>query len=255
VYPYIAFLALFQAPAPQVGIPLVEDCSESAPVLATLSRSAPAEVRSSVAGYAKTCYAVTAEMNGKSVKGYVLGDGLDAVAEFERQRAAVAASIADVAPAPVAAPAAAPVAKAPPVEKPHYPPFRDFSALDMKGKAVSAHSLKGKVNLVVFWSPTHAVSSRELLLAVRLYGQFQKQGMDALAVSLSGNTPQLKDTLEDYQLRFRSVPNGRDIADGYGIDYENLPRTYVLNENFEVIASGLHGKALEELVNKLVAEK
>ena len=31
--------------------------------------------------------------------------------------------------------------------------------------------------------------------------------------------------------------------------------TYVLNENFEVIASGLHKDALESLVKKLVAAK
>jgi hypothetical protein len=255
VYPYVALLALFQAPAPQAGVPLLDDCSDFAPVLATLSKNSPAEVRSSVAGYAKTCYAVTAEVSGKQVQGYVLGNGLEAVAEFERQRAAVAASIADVAPAPVAAPAVAPEAKAPAVEKPHYPPFRDFSALDMKGRAVSAHSLKGKVNLVVFWSPGKADASRELLLVNRLYAQYRKEGVDALAVNVSGDSPQLRDTLEDYQLGFRSVPSGFDIAARYGIDFQTLPRTFVLNESFEVIASGLHGKALEDLVKSLTAQK
>ena len=255
MYPYIALLALFQAPAPQAGISLVEDCSEFAPVLATLSKSSPAEVRSSVAGYAKTCYAVTAKVNGKQVQGYVQGDGLEAIAEFERQRAAVAASIVDIAPAPVAAPAVAPEAKAPAVEKPHYPPFRDFSGLDMKGKAVSAHSLKGKVNLVVFWSPTNKPSFADLLVVARLYGQFKQQGVDALSVNLSGDTPGLRDLLDDLHSGFRTIPNGADIAASYGINFDNLPRIYVLNENTEVIASGLRGKALEDLVKKLVAEK
>lgn len=255
MYPYVAFLLLFQAPAQPEGIPLVEDCSESAPVLTTLSKNAPVEVRSSVAGYAKTCYAVTAVVNGKSVKGYVLGDGLSAIAEFERQMAAVAASMEDVAPAPAPAPAVAPAPKAPPVEKPHYPPFRDFTGIDTKGKAVSAHSLKGKVKLVVFWSPTSKASYGDLLAAVRLYGQFKGQGLDALSVSLSGNTSALRDTVEDIHPGFRTIPNGLDIATSYGIDYDNLPRTYILNENTEVIASGLHGKAIEDVVKKLLAEK
>ena len=255
MYPYIALLALFQAPAPQAGIPLLDDCSDSAVALGSLAPAARVEVRSAVAGYAKTCYAVTAAVDGKSVKGYVLGNDLAAVADFERERAAVAASIADVAPAPVAAPAIAPVPKAPPVEKPHYPPFRDFSALDMKGKPASAHSLKGKVNLVVFWSPTSKVSYADILAVVRLYGQFKGQGLDALSVSLSANNSALRDTVDDFHPGFRTVPNGMDIAGSYGINYDNLPRTYVLNENIEVIASGLHGKALEDLVKKLVAEK
>jgi hypothetical protein len=224
-------------------------------VLATLGSSSPAEVRSSVAGYSKTCYAVTAVVDGKPVKGYVLGDGLAAIGEFERQRAVAAASIVDVAPAPVAAPAVAPAAKAPAVEKPHYPPFRDFSGLDMKGKAVSAHSLKGTVNLICFWSPTNKASFSDLLAVVRLYGQFKGQGVDALSVSLSGNTAALRDTVDDMRPGFRTVPNGLDIAARYNIDYDNLPRIYILNENSEVIASGLHGKAVEDLVKKLIAQK
>ena len=89
----------------------------------------------------------------------------------------------------------------------------------------------------------------------RLYGQFKTQGVDVLAVSLSGDRAQLKDTLDDFHLGFRNVPNGYDLAPRYNIAYSTLPVTYVLNENFEVIASGLHNKALEDLVKKLIAAK
>lgn len=257
VYPYIAFLALLQAPVQPAGVPLTEDCSEFAPVLATLSASAQVEVRSSVAGFAKTCYAVTATVGGKPVKGYVLGNGLTAVSEYERERAAASAAMIVPPPPPEAAPAAAaapaPVAKAP-VEKPHYPPFANFSALDMTGKAVSVRGLKGKVNLVCFWSPTNKPSFADLLTVVRLHGQFKKQGVDALSVSLSGNDAALRDTVEDMHLGFRTVPNGLDLAARYNIDYSNLPRIYVLNENWEVVTSTLHGRAVEDLVKKLVAE-
>ncbi len=125
----------------------------------------------------------------------------------------------------------------------------------MKGSSVSVHSLKGKVNLVCFWSPSNSASSRELLFVSRLYGQFKAQGLDVLAVSLSGDRGLLKDTIDDYHLGFRNVPNGYDLAPRYNIAYSALPVTYVLNKNFEVIASGLHTKALEDLVKKLVATK
>ena len=255
VYPYVLFLALLQTAAQRAGVPLIDDCSDSATILATLPADAPVEVRSSVAGNAKTCYAVTATMGGKPVSGYVQGSDLDAVAEFERRRTAAAAAVVNVAPAATPEPAPA-VAATPsiPVEKIHYPAFPNFSAVDMKGKPVSVRSLKGKVNLICFWSPGNANSSRELLLVSRLQGQL-RQGVDALAVSLAANGPQLKDTLEDYHLAFRNVPNGYDIAGRYNIDYDALPRTYVLNENFEIVASGLHNKALEDLVKKLVDAK
>jgi hypothetical protein len=221
-----------------------------------LPADAPVEVRSSVAGNAKTCYAVTAMVDGKPVRGYVQGSSLAGVAEFERLRTADSAAVVNVAPR--AAPEAAPAVAAPPsipAERIHYPVFPDFSAVDMKGKPVSVHSMKGKVNLVCFWTPGNGNSSRELLLVAMLQNQFRKQGVDALAVSLAANGPKLQDTLEDFHLGFRNVPNGYDIAGRYNIDYDALPRTYVLNENFEIIASGLHNKALEDLVKKLVDAK
>jgi hypothetical protein len=158
---------------------------------------------------------------------------------------------------PAAAPetAPAPVAAAPTVEKPHYPPFANFSALDMKGRAVSAHGLKGKINLICFWSPTNKKSFPEVLAVIRLYGEFHKRGVDALAVNISGNSAELRDTIADIQMKFPNVPNGYDVAARYNIDFSALPRTYVLNENFEIITSTLHGKALEDFVKKLLAEK
>jgi len=253
VYPYVAFFILWQAPAQQAGVPLIDDCSDSATVLATLAVSAPVEVRSAIAGNVKTCYAVTAMVDGKPVKGYVQGNDLTAVAEFERQR--VAASIVKAAPSEPAAtapPVAPPVVA---VEKPHYPPFANFSAKDMKGKFVSARGLKGKVNLVCFWSPASKTSFQELIAVVRLYSQFHKDGVDALAVNLSGDSEELRDTVGDLRLAFPNVPNGYEVAARYNIEFATLPRTYVLNENYEIITSALHGKALEDFVKKLIGEK
>lgn len=250
VYPYLLFIAFLPAPTQEPGILLREDCSDFATVITTLEHSAPAEVLSSVAGNEKTCYSVRVVTDGKSVKGYVQGNELTAVVEFERQRMVAAAAMVNV--APVAAEA---TALAVPAEKPHYPPFGDFSGLDMKRRPVSVHGLKGKVNLVCFWTLRHSQAARELLTVNSLYGQFAKQGVDALAVSLSGDRALLADAIDEFNLRFPNLPNGSNIAARYNIDWDTLPRTYVLNENFEVVASGLHGKALEDLVKKLIAGK
>jgi peroxiredoxin len=252
VYTYIAFLAFLQAPAPQSSVPLREECSDSGRILTNLAVGAAAQVRFSLAGNEKTCYSVMAVIDGKSVNGYVEGNDLAAVAEFERRRAAETAAIVNLASA-----TSEPVATGhlTPQETTHYPPFKDFSALDMTGRPVSIHSLKGKINLVCFWSPSNSASSRELLVVSRLYGQFKKQGVEVLAVSLSADRARLQDTLDDFHLGFRNVPNGYELASRYNIAYATLPVTYVLNENFEVIASGLHNKALEVLVEKLIAAK
>ncbi len=231
-------------------MPLRDECSASAKILTQLEVGAPALVRFSMAGDEKTCYSITTIVDGKPVNGYVEGNDLAAVAEFERQRALAVRT--NVSPAP---PPSEPGTLASAEEAPHYPPFKDFSERDMTGNSVNVHSLKGKINLVCFWSPSNSASSRELLVVSRLYGQFKAKGVDVLAISLSGDRTQLKDTLDDFHLGFRNVPNGYDLAPRYNIAYSALPVTYVLNENFEVIASGLHNKALEELVKKLMATK
>jgi AhpC/TSA family len=251
VYTYIAILAFLQAPALQAGVPLRDECSASGRILTQLEVGAAANVRFSMAGDEKTCYSITAVVDGKPVNGYVEGNDLAAVGEFERQRALAARPTVSLAPS-AGETATAPASAA---ETRHYPPFKDFSERDMKGNPVGARSLKGKVNLVCFWSPSNPASSRELLVVSRLYGQFKAQGVDVLAVSLSADRAQLKDTLDDFHLGFRNVPNGYDLAPRYNIAYSTLPVTYVLNENFEVIASGLHNKALEDLVKKLIAAK
>ena len=250
MYTYIAILAFLQAPAIQSGVPLKDECSASGRILTHLEVGAAANVRFSMAGDQKTCYSITAVIDGKPVNGYVEGNDLAAVAEFERQHALAARP--SLSPA---SPASEPGTLGNAEETTHYPPFKDFSERDMKGNPVSVHSLKGKINLVCFWSPSNPASSRELLAVSRLYGQFKAQGVDVLAVSLSADRTQLRDTLDDFHLGFRNVPNGYDLAPRYNISYWALPVTYVLNENFEVVASGLHTKALEELVKKLIAVK
>ncbi len=281
MYPYFAYLALLQAisgkavsgdAAPQpAGVALLDDCSESASVLAHLPTNAAVDVRSSVIGYAMPCYSLTASVDGKQMKGFVLGSGLDAVAEFEHKKAVYLASIVTVPPPPpqAQAPNAAMTPATPPAttpgptgasstpapEKTHYPVFPDFSATDMRGRAVSSRSLHGKVNLICFWTPSGSRATQELLAINQLNARYRNQGLEAIALSLTGNQAKLRDAVGDYALGFPNVPNGFPVAQRYNIAYEELPRTYVLNADHEIVSSGLHGKALEALVKKLIDEK
>ena len=204
-------------------------------------------MRSSIAGGAKTCYAVTAVVDGKPVNGYVLGNALPAVVDFERARQAAeraserAAEQARQVPAPVAQP-----------EKPRLPVFRDFSARDMKGKPVSLSGLSGKLILVCFWTPRNDDSQRELILVSQLFGQFRRQGLDAVGISLSSNTEMINGSLEDFGVAFPNIPGDYGLAERYGVAFETLPRTYVLNEKHEILATGIHGKELERAIQSLV---
>jgi hypothetical protein len=74
-----AALQVSAAPADQ----LLSECDSSSGVLAQLSRDSQITVRFAVAG-ATTCYSVTAMVDGKPVRGYVLDKTLDGVLAFEK---------------------------------------------------------------------------------------------------------------------------------------------------------------------------
>jgi len=243
VYPYLLFLAFLQAPAPQ-GTLWLENCSEPQHVLATLKPGDNVRVRASVAGEVQTCYGVTAVIDGRPIKGYIVDKSFPAVADFERQRSA-AAPVGDAPP-----PAKAAAAVIPP-PRPRLPVFADFSARDLKGNPVSLNGMKGKVILVCFWAPQNDSSTRELIQDYRLYDQFRRQGLDAVAISLSSNREMINDVLED-GIALRTISNDYDLGSRYGVSYEALPKTYILNDRHEILAAGIHGKELESTVRRLM---
>jgi peroxiredoxin len=243
VYPYVLFIAFFQAPGTH-SVPLLENCSDPQHVLATLRPGDNVRVRASVAGEAQTCYGVSAVIDGKPINGYIVDKTFPAVADFERQRSA-ASPVGDAPPPPKAT---APVIQPP---RPRLPVFADFSATDLKGKPISLSGLKGKVILVCFWAPQNGSSTRELIQDYRLYDQFRRQGLDAVAISLSSNREEMNDVLED-GITLRTIPNDYELAARYGVSYEALPKTYILNDRHEILAAGLHGKELESTVRRLM---
>lgn len=204
-----------------------------------------------MAGEEKTCYKVTAVIDGKAVNGYVLGAGLRAVAEFEKQRAVPFETPRIAAPAAVAA--KVPAAGDPPTaeQRPLLPAFGNISGRDLKGRPVNLSGLTGKLLLVCFWSPHSKESLREAVLVTRLVGQYRQQGLNALTVSLSGDRELMGEAIEPVTLP--TVFNGSEIAQSYGITYDSIPKTYVLNERREILASGLRGKELENRVRSLMS--
>jgi peroxiredoxin len=245
VYLALVFLGFFQAPAGQ-GVPLVRDCSEPQAVIAVLSSSDDVQVRSSMAGGASTCYSVSATVDGKPFSGYVIGNVLPSIAEFERQRQTPIPI--EVAPAPAKA-------SEPPPERQHLPVFQDFFAKDVKGRPVSLHGLSGKVTLVCFWSPDNTESQREMLAVSRLFSQFHRAGLNAVGINLSSDRERINDALDDVGVVFPNVPNSAGLAERYHVSFAAIPKTFILNEQQEILAVGLHGKELENTVRKLLASE
>ncbi len=64
---------------------ILSECDASASVRANISKETQLQIHFAIAG-ATTCYSVTATVDGKEVRGYVLNAGLDSIAAFEKSR-------------------------------------------------------------------------------------------------------------------------------------------------------------------------
>lgn len=64
---------------------ILSECDASATVRANISKETQLQIHFAIAG-APTCYSVTATVDGKQVRGYVLNAGLDAIVAFDKSR-------------------------------------------------------------------------------------------------------------------------------------------------------------------------
>jgi AhpC/TSA family len=258
VLPSLLFTALLQEPSPTLQepvatarIPLLDDCSSDGRVLATLSPSDAIQIRSSRGGEAQTCYTVSARIGGQDVLGYVLGDALPAVKEFDRERMVIPPPAL---PGAAAAASTAAVAPAPRQPAQHFRKFGNFSATDVRNRPVSLSS-QAKLILVCFWSPNNQESSRELIVVTRLYNQLHKQGLDAVGISLDLNRAEILDSMSDFSVAFPNIADHYGLAGREGVSFDTLPATFILNQQHEVVASGLHKSNLESTVLRLMKEQ
>jgi hypothetical protein len=68
------------------GYRIYSGCDEQEDVRAEIQKDTPLTVQFSIAG-SSACYSVTANLDGKTVHGYVLDSALDAVQSFDKARA------------------------------------------------------------------------------------------------------------------------------------------------------------------------
>src|SRR5688500_17827174 len=68
------------------GVALRAGCSDTAEPVATLAKGTPVKLRYALAGQAVPCYAVTVEVEGKQVPGYLSAASLAGLEQFDAAR-------------------------------------------------------------------------------------------------------------------------------------------------------------------------
>ncbi|MGA2214980.1 MAG: redoxin domain-containing protein [Bryobacteraceae bacterium] len=251
----LLLFAFLQAAAP-AREPLRSGCSPDAGQLSTVGPNDRVEVLLSVAGWDAPCYKVTVSRADGNLTGYVLGNSLPAIAQFQRQRekASVAAAEADARRALEQAAAARKPADAEP-ESPKDPAvstqFKDFSGRDRHGKPFSLSGLKGRATLVTFWSPTEARSQTDLMRERPLYSQFHKNGLEAVGISMDPRANRIDVALDDRSPEWPQMPDQSGLAEQYHVD-PRAGKTFLLDASHRVVAAGVMGPEMEKAIRQLL---
>jgi peroxiredoxin len=243
--PLLALAAALEEP-PARAVALLETCDDPQRVLAQIAPSDRVQVHSALAGTGQTCYSVTLLASGTPVHGYVLGDGLAAIAAFERQRNA-ATSLDPAPPAPARTPSQEQTKAAP--AAPRY--FEDLDAPDVYDRPLHLANVKGNYILVHFWSTRGKASHADLSLVQNLLDTYGKRGLAVVGISLDHDRTKLAEFMEDAGFSWPVYLDRRGVARRYGVSQESLPATILLNRSREIIGSNLRGQELRKSVASL----
>ncbi len=243
------------------GEPLRSGCGSDDDQLATVVSGDRINVLLAVAGWDQPCYKITVMRPGENLTGYVLGNALPAIREFERQRRGASVAAAEAAARlaleqAAAAKAAAQKATGNEPDKPKDPlvstQFADFSGRDSNGKPVNLSAFKGRATLVTFWSPTGGHAEQQVLSSMRLYDEFHRSGLAAVGISMDPNPNRIKSSLDDVSPNWPQVPDRDGLAAHYNID-PRAGKVLVLDASHRIVAAGPMGPDIEKAVRQLLA--
>lgn len=131
----------------------------------------------------------------------------------------------------------------------------DFSASSPDGKVISLKQSLGKVTIIDFWASWCGPCRKENPSVVALYNEFHSKGLNIIGVSLDKNAEEWKAAIAKDKLTWNQVSNlkfwDEPIAKQYGV--EQIPTTYLLDNEGRIIAKDLRGEELKAKVISLLA--
>jgi hypothetical protein len=218
-------------------------CGEDSTIVATIQDTDPIQVNHGVVGESVPCYAVSVKQGSGEVRGYVLGNTLPAIADFERRRAAES-RIAIPAPPPEEAKAkkAAVVSTG--------PPFEPWTGVDIKGKKIHIGDGTDKVYLVTFWSAQSQAGRRTAENVQR----FRLRGVNAFGLVRPTSFAILDSYLDDMGLNYPLAFDRDGLAAKYNAD-PNKGTTLVIDSSNHIVASSSNIEEIRAAVTKLLSSE
>jgi hypothetical protein len=124
---------------------------------------------------------------------------------------------------------------------------------DINGRRVALSSLKGKIVLLTFWSAASKECVAENLQLKDYYKSFKNKGFEIYQINLDTNEEVWKNGVKFDELPWISTreddPLNPENARIFNV--RSLPANYLFDRTGTVIASNLHGKALQIKLNQI----
>jgi hypothetical protein len=240
-------LAVLAAAGAWATVPLRDSCGEDAAVVANVQESDPIQVHHGVVGETMPCYAVSVAQGGSEVQGFILGNTLPVIQEFERRR-----SVESRVPIPAAPPLTAEEKKAAPPLTPVGPPFEPWSGVDTRGKRFQIAQGRSKVTLVTFWSVESGAARRYVDNLRKTEAEFRPRGLSSYGFMEAASTARANFYMDDMGLESPQALDRERLAAKYNADARK-GTTLVLDRSNQVVAISSNPFEIRAAVARLLS--
>ncbi len=133
----------------------------------------------------------------------------------------------------------------------------DFTAQSLEGNEVSLSEMDDKVVLLAFWATWCGPCKPEIPHLKNLNDTFSEDQLQIIGIALDQQTDTLKKFIDDKKLDWPQIQQQKkwkgEIAQLYNAN--RIPRSFIINENGEIVAKDLRGDDLENKVSAVINGK
>jgi len=130
----------------------------------------------------------------------------------------------------------------------------DLSIPDRDSKEIALSSLKGKVTLVAFWASGNRGSIQALIQLQSTYLKYHEKGFEIYAISLDNNKISWMNAIDFNEFDWINVSelSFPDSKAALLYNISELPTTYLINREGDILAKNLYGRTLETWLDNLI---